>query len=96
MLEPVELDRIAHDDELRRRALEPLPQRADGMDRQVLEVRVCAGLLRHLRHVELVADVAVEVEALGDDCIDRLERRIESDRLEQELADRGSATTAPW
>ena len=49
------------------------------------------------RDVELVVDVAVDVEAAVDDCVDRLERDVARDRhVAQELAVTGSATTAPW
>src|SRR3712207_6977698 len=44
-----------------RRAVEPRRQVADGVDLEVLEVRVRARLGRHLGDVELVVDVAVQV-----------------------------------
>ena len=75
---------VVDDDELRRRALEPVEQVADLRDRQVLEVGVRASVLGHLGDVELVVDVAVEREALLLDGRDRLPRELERDRLVQQ------------
>ncbi len=86
-LELVERLRVADGDELRRVVVQPLVQRADDVDLDPLEVGVRARLRRHLGDVQLVVDVAVDVEAGVDDGVDRLERDGARNRnVPQELA----------
>ena len=80
LLQPVEHLGIVDHDELRRRFVEPVEQVADGVQLEMLEVRVAASLRRDLGDVELVVDVAVESEALVVDRGDRLARELERDR----------------
>ena len=80
-LQPVELDRVADRDELRRRLRQPGEQVADRVHLQVLERRVRLRGGRVLGDVELVVDVAVERVALRLDGRDRLARELERDRL---------------
>ena len=62
---------------------------ADGVDLEVLEVGVPPRLRRDLGDVQLVVDVAVEVEAGRDDGVDRLERALARDGdVAEELAGR--------
>ena len=87
VLQPVEGVGVVDGDELRRRRREPGGEVADLVQREVLEAGVALGLRRHLGDVELVVDVAVDVEALRADGGDRLARELERDRLvAQELA----------
>ena len=60
---------------------EPRGEVSDRVEREVLEARVALGLRRHLGDVELVVDVAVDVEALLLEDGDRLARELEWDRL---------------
>ena len=50
------------------------------MERDVLEVRIRPRLGCRLGHVQLVADVRVQVHALGRDGLDRLARELQRDR----------------
>ena len=60
------------------------------MDLELLELGVAPRLGRHLRDVELVVDVAVEVEAGLEHGVHRLPRLGERDgEVEKELARRG-------
>ena len=74
-LEAVELVRVAHDDELRRRLRQPCLEIADGVDDEVLESRIRVRLGRLVRHVELVVDVD------EDRVAERLDRRDHLARL---------------
>jgi hypothetical protein len=57
------------------------------VDVEILEARVRLRLRRHLRDVQLVVDVTVDVEAAFDDGVDRLERDVARDRhVTQDLA----------
>ena len=60
--------------------MKPLVQWPDRVDLESLEVRVGARFRRHLGDVQLVVDVAVDVEPGGDDGVDRLERGRARDR----------------
>ena len=86
-LELVERMLVAHGDELRRRLRQPVAQRADRVDLEVLEVRVASRFRCDLGDVQEVVDVAVEMEAGGDDGVDHLERVRQRDRhVPQELS----------
>jgi hypothetical protein len=88
-LELVQRLGIADGDELRRVAVEPGAEVADDVDLEVLEVGLASRLRRHLRHVEEVVDVAVEMEAGGDDGVHRLAGLRQWDgNVEEELARR--------
>ena len=70
-------------------AREPRAQVADGVDGDVLELRVAPRLGVDLGDVEVVVDVRVEVEAGVEHCVHRLARVGERDRdVEEELAAR--------
>ena len=79
-LQPVERLGIADGDELGRVGVEPRPEIADRVDLEVLEVGVRARFTCDPGHVELVVDVAVEVEVRVLDRGDRLERELARDR----------------
>ena len=59
----VERAGLADGDELRRVAVEPRAEVADGVDLEVLEVGIRSRLRGHLRDEEQVVEVAVEMEA---------------------------------
>ena len=88
-LELVERRRVADRDELRRVTVEPGAEIADRVDLEALEVGVAPRLGRHLRDVEQVVDVAVEMEAGREHGVHRLPRLGERDGdVEEELARR--------
>ena len=69
--------------------VEPGAEIADRVDLEVLEVGVAPRLRRHLRDVEQVVDVAVEMEAGREHGVHRLSGLSERDgNVEQELARR--------
>ena len=78
-LELVQRAGLADDDELRRRLVEPREQVADLVDRQAWKSAYARASVRHLRDVQLVVHVAVEVEPAGHRG-DRLARGLERDR----------------
>jgi hypothetical protein len=88
-LELVERTRIADRDELRRIVVEPRAEVAHCVDLEMLEVGVPPCLRRHLGDVEMVVDVAVEMEAGGEHGVHRLTRLRQRDRdVKEELTGR--------
>jgi len=86
-LERAELVGISDRHELRRGAREPRTEIADGVDGDVLELRVTPRLGVELGDVQLVVDIRVQMEAGVEHGVHRLARGVERDRdVEEELA----------